>query len=90
MALWLGLTTGISSEPSSPCRAAGHFRRADRQPRLFIAHGTLDAVIPIEAGGTGWRVSSAARVIALSTGASRRAPRPAAVARDAVVSTLLR
>ena len=52
MALWLGLTNGdrfraviaLSGGGSLPDERVG-------KPRVFVAHGTLDAVIPIEAGG---------------------------------------
>jgi len=52
MAVWLGLTNGdrfraiiaLSGGGSIPDERIG-------KPRLFVAHGTLDEVIPIEAGG---------------------------------------
>ena len=71
MALWLGLTNGdrfraviaLSGGGSLPDERMG-------KPRVFVAHGTLDGVIPIEAGGDALAPSSAARATTSPIGAS--------------------
>lgn len=53
MALWLGLTNGdlFSSVVALSPGGSLPTRRVGRRPRVFLAHGRADSVIPIEHGG---------------------------------------
>jgi phospholipase/carboxylesterase len=93
MALWLGLTNGdlfrgviaLSGGGSLPDHGVG-------KPRVFVAHGTRDQVIPIALGGDEIvrRLRSAGRyrvTYRRFDGGHRVVP---AIARAAVVTTLVR
>ncbi|HYH61808.1 MAG TPA: hypothetical protein VD766_08070 [Solirubrobacterales bacterium] len=92
MALWLGLTNGdrfraviaLSGGGSLPEERMG-------KPRVFLAHGTLDGVIPIEAGGDELARKLRGQGYDVTyrrfRGGHRVLP---PIAREAVVSTLLR
>jgi len=92
MALWLGLANGdrfraviaLSGGGSLPDERIG-------KPRVFVAHGTLDAVIPIEAGGDALARELRGQGYDVTyrrfRGGHRVLP---AIAREAIVSTLVR
>jgi predicted esterase len=92
MALWLGLTNGdlfhaviaFSGGGPLPDERAG-------KPRVFVAHGTLDNVIPIRLGGDvivrELRDDRYAVTYRRFRGGHRVKP---SIAREAVVATLVR
>jgi phospholipase/carboxylesterase len=92
MALWLGLSNGdllraviaLSGGGSLPDERVG-------KPRLFVAHGLLDRVIPVEQGGDAivreLRDQGYAVTYRRFRGGHRVLP---AIAREAVASTLIR
>jgi predicted esterase len=92
MALWLGLANGdlfraiiaLSGGGSLPDERIG-------KPHLFIAHGTLDEIIPIEAGGDAVARELRGQGYDVTYRRFRGGHRvPAPIAREAVVSTLVR
>ena len=92
MALWLGLSNGdllraviaLSGGGSLPDDRLG-------KPRVFVAHGTVDGVIPVELGGDvivrKLRGEGYAVMYRRFRGGHRVVP---SIARDAVTSTLIR
>jgi phospholipase/carboxylesterase len=92
IALWLGLSNGdlfrgviaLSGDGSLPDTRLG-------KPRVFVAHGALDDVIPTEHGGDvivrELRGEGYAVMYRRFTGGHRVVP---SIARDAVISTLIR
>jgi phospholipase/carboxylesterase len=92
MALWLGLPNGdlfrgviaLSGDGSLPDRRL-------EKPRVFVAHGALDGVIPVERGGDAivraLRGDGYAVIYRRFTGGHRVVP---SIAREAVKSILMR
>jgi phospholipase/carboxylesterase len=92
MALWLGLSNGnllraviaLSGGGSLPVEHLG-------KPRVFVAHGTLDRVIPVELGGDvivrELRGEGYAVTYRRFRGGHRVVP---SIAREAVISSLIR
>ena len=53
MALWLGLTNGDLFHAVIALSGGGELpdKRTGGKPRVFVAHGRLDGVIPVSVGG---------------------------------------
>jgi predicted esterase len=92
MALWLGLSNGDLFRAVIALSGGGALPdEPTRKPRVFVAHGTLDDIIPVELGGDVVVRELRSRGYEVTyrrfRGGHRVLPR---IARAAVVSTLIR